>query len=265
MRRSVPAGSRQDYLPIQQATDIDEDLAGRPQNRQQTSFETDRSPVRVLRGRPGSGKTTVLWRGHRKRARASTSSTSPGRRGCNAAPRNGLAAFAPSTSRVRATDFRALTGEITGADVRWIPPAESRRRLGHAIEQAVGHERHPWKGHEAAVYAEVRGRLLGRGLDGEADSDDGAKMAALRSDAYRRQRGNEQGIGAATAKTLLPAPAVVGEGAREHPHGDIPRAGGRRGRRAPAFQQGAAGGDGVRPSRRRRGAGPDPDRVLDAA
>ena len=61
------------------------------------------------------------------------------------------------------------------------------------------------------------------------------------------------------------APAVVGEGAREHPRGDIPRAGGRRGRRAPALQQGPAGGDGIRPSRRRRGAGSDPDRVLDAA
>ena len=61
------------------------------------------------------------------------------------------------------------------------------------------------------------------------------------------------------------APAVVGEGARERPRGDIPRAGGRRGRRAPALQRGPAGGDGVRPSRRRRGAGPDPDRVLDAA
>ena len=69
-----------------------------------------------------------------------------------------LAALAPSTSRVRATDFRTLTGEITGADVRRIPPAESRRKLGLAIEQAIGHERHPWKGHEAAVYAEVRGR-----------------------------------------------------------------------------------------------------------
>ncbi|MCY4632982.1 MAG: hypothetical protein OXG04_00470, partial [Acidobacteria bacterium] len=55
-------GSRQDYLPIQQATDMDEDIAGRPRNRQQASFETDRSPVRVLRGRPGSGKTTALWR-----------------------------------------------------------------------------------------------------------------------------------------------------------------------------------------------------------
>ena len=53
------------------------------------------------------------------------------------------------------------------------------------------------------MYAEVRGRLLGRGVDGEADSNDGAKLAALRPEAYRRQRGNEQGIGAGTAKTLL--------------------------------------------------------------
>ena len=70
-------------------------------------------------------------------------------------------------------------------------------------EPGAGAARTPGKWQDdGAVYAEVRGRLLGRGVDGEADSDDGAKLAALRPDAYRRQRGNEQGIGAATAKTL---------------------------------------------------------------
>ena len=199
---ALGGGSRKDYLPIQQATDMDEDIAGRPQNRQQASFETDRSPVRMLRGRPGSGKTTALWRAIEARSGEHVLYVTWSARLQRSAEER-LAAFAPSTSRVRATDFRTLTGEITGEDVRRIPPAESRRKLGHAIEQAVGHERHPWKGHEAAVYAEVRGRLLGRGVDGEADSDDGAKLAALRPEAYRRQRGNEQGIGAATAKTLL--------------------------------------------------------------
>ena len=195
-------GRRQDYLPIRQATDMDEEIAGRPQNRQQASFETDRSPVRVLRGRPGSGKTTALWRAIEARSGEHVLYVTWSARLKRSAEER-LAAFAPSTSRIRATDFRTLTGEITGEDVRRIPPADSRRKLGHAIEQAVGHERHPWKGHEAAVYAEVRGRLLGRGVDGEADSNEGAKLAALRPDAYRRQRGNEQGIGAGTAKTLL--------------------------------------------------------------
>ena len=195
-------GRQQDYLPIRQATDMDEEIAGRPQNRQQASFETDRSPVRVLRGRPGSGKTTALWRAIEARSGEYVLYVTWSARLKRSAEER-LAAFAPSTSRIRATDFRTLTGEITGEDVRRIPPAESRRKLGLAIEQAVGHERHPWKGHEAAVYAEVRGRLLGRGVDGEADSNEGAKLAALRPDAYRRQRGNEQGIGAATAKTLL--------------------------------------------------------------
>ena len=156
----------------------------------------------MLRGRPGSGKTTALWRAIEARSGENVLYVTWSARLKRSAEER-LAAFAPSTSRVRATDFRTLTGEITSEDMRRLPPAESRRKLGLAIEQAVGHERHPWKDHEAAVYAEVRGRLLGRGVDGEADSNDGAKLAALRPDAYRRQRGNEQGIGAATAKTLL--------------------------------------------------------------
>ena len=105
--------------------------------------------------------------------------------------------------RVVCIDGKVLRDPLHGDRVGRIPPAESRSKLGLAIEQAVGHERHPWKGHEAAVYAEVRGRLLGRGVDGEADSDDGAKLAVLRPEEYRRQRGTEQGIGAATAKRLL--------------------------------------------------------------
>ena len=60
--RPLWAGRGRDYLPIAQATEIDGDIAGRPRNSRQAAFETDQSPVRVLRGRPGSGKTTALWR-----------------------------------------------------------------------------------------------------------------------------------------------------------------------------------------------------------
>ena len=200
--RPLGAGRGRDYLPIAQATEIDGDIAGRPRNSRQAAFETDPSPVRVLRGRPGSGKTTALWRAIEARSDESVLYVTWSARLRRSAEER-LGAFAPAASRIRATDFRTLTGEITGEDVRRMPPAESRARLAEAIQSAVGHERHPWKGHEGAVYAEVRGRLLGRGVDGEADSEAGGKLAALRPETYRRQRGHEQGIGGATAKTLL--------------------------------------------------------------
>ena len=200
--RPLWAGRGRDYLPIAQATEIDGDIAGRPRNSRQAAFETDQSPVRVLRGRPGSGKTTALWRAIEARSDESVLYVTWSARLRRSAEER-LRAFAPAASRIRATDFRTLTGEVTGEDVRRMPPAESRARLAEAIQSAVGHERHPWKGHEGAVYAEVRGRLLGRGVDGEADSEAGGKLAALRPEAYRRQRGHEQGIGGATAKTLL--------------------------------------------------------------
>ena len=200
--RPLWAGRGRDYLPIAQATEIDGDIAGRPRNSRQAAFETDQSPVRVLRGRPGSGKTTALWRAVEARSDESVLYVTWSARLRRSAEER-LRAFAPAASRIRATDFRTLTGEVTGEDVRRMPPAESRARLAEAIQSAVGHERHPWKGHEGAVYAEVRGRLLGRGVDGEADSEAGGKLAALRPEAYRRQRGHEQGIGGATAKTLL--------------------------------------------------------------
>ena len=258
---ALGGGRRADYLPIQQATDMDEDIAGRPQNRQQASFETDRSPVRVLRGRPGSGKTTALWRAIEARSGEHVLYVIWSARLQRSAEER-LAAFAPSTSRVCATEFRTLAGEITSADVRRISPAESRRKLGLAIEQAVGHERHPWKDHEAAVYAEVRGRLLGRGVDGEADSNEGAKLAALRPDAYRRQRGNEQGIGAGTAKTLLRLWEKVPESTRVEIFPELAAA-------AAAARLLSSKGlpEGMEFDRLvvDEGAGPDPDRVLDAA
>ena len=259
--RPLWAGRGRDYLPIAQATEIDGDIAGRPCNSRQASFETDQSPVRVLRGRPGSGKTTALWRAIEARSDESVLYVTWSARLRRSAEER-LRAFAPAASRVRATDFRTLTGEVTGEDVRRMPPAESRARLAEAIQSAVGHERHPWKGHEGAEYAEVRGRLLGRGVDGEADSEAGGKLAALRPEAYRRQRGHEQGIGGATAKTLLRVWEKVPETTRV---GIFPRTRGRGRRGAPAGHQRPAAGDGVRPPRRRRGAGPDADRVLDAA
>ena len=50
-----------DYLEVAQAADIDTEVAGSPWTESQQRFREATAGVRVLEGRPGSGKTTALW------------------------------------------------------------------------------------------------------------------------------------------------------------------------------------------------------------
>ena len=100
-----------------------------PPTPQSTNSTGDHQPTRCCRA---SRKTTALWRAFEARSGEHVLYVTWSARLQRSAEER-LAAFAPSTSRVRATDFRTLTGEITGADVRRIPLAESRRRLGLAV------------------------------------------------------------------------------------------------------------------------------------
>ena len=59
----LAAGGVGDYLPLTTPEHLNGDIAGAPWTDQQIDFVEDDSPVRLIRGRPGSGKTTVLLEG----------------------------------------------------------------------------------------------------------------------------------------------------------------------------------------------------------
>ena len=128
----LQAGSLDDYLPLSAPDDLSDDIAGWPWTDAQTRFVEDERPVRLILGRPGSGKTTVLWKAVEARSGQRilylTWSSALTR---HAEER--FASFAAADVEVVARDFATFVGEICETDVPWQALAASRNRFDGAI------------------------------------------------------------------------------------------------------------------------------------
>ena len=199
---SLAAGSLDDYLPLSVPDDLNDDIAGQPWTDAQLDFVEDERPVRLILGRPGSGKTTVLWKAVEARSGQRvlylTWSSALTR---HAEER--FASFAPADVEVVARDFATFVGEICGADVARQALAASRARFDAAITRLGRDMAGPWKNRREALHAELRAILFGRAVPGETGCVTERGIARLDEAAYRDLRGDYDGVGPKAAKTLL--------------------------------------------------------------
>ena len=198
----LAAGRLDDYLTLSAPDDLNDDIAGRPWTDAQLDFVEDEHPVRLVLGRPGSGKTTVLWRAVEARSGQRvlylTWSSALTR---HAEER--FASFAPADVEVMARDFATFAGEICKADVDRQALAASRARFDAAITRLGRDMAGPWKNRRDALHAELRAILFGRAIPGEAGCAAERGIARLSEDAYRKLRGDQDGVGPKAAKALL--------------------------------------------------------------
>lgn len=199
---TLDAGILDDYLRFSQHEIDDADLVGRPWTPVQRQFVEHEGPVRVVHGRPGSGKTTVLWKAVEARSGQRVLYLTWSRELTVAAEEH-FRAFAPADVRVDARDFTTFLGEVSGADVDRRPLAESRATFAEAIARLGRRQVGPWAGREAALHAEVRAMLLGRAVPGAADCVPAGGLARLSDAAYRDWRADGDGVGRAAAGALL--------------------------------------------------------------
>lgn len=198
----LEAGSLDDYLALSAPDHLNDDIAGRPWTDAQIRFVEDERPVRLILGRPGSGKTTVLWKAVEARSGQRvlylTWSSALTR---HAEER--FASFAPADVEVVARDFATFVGEICGADVARQALAASRTRFDAAITRLGRDMAGPWKNRRDALHAELRAVLFGRAVPGEAGCVVERGIARIGDDAYRDLRGDHEGVGAKSARALL--------------------------------------------------------------
>lgn len=204
----LTAGVLDEYLPFQQDEIDDEGLIGRPWTSEQLEFVESEDPVRLVLGRPGSGKTTVLWKAIEARSNQAVLYLTWSRELTRHAEEH-FAAFAPADVRVLATDFTSFLGELRREDIPRRTLAESQAAFGALIARLGPHELGPWAGREAALHAEVRAFLLGRALPGDADCLAAGDVVRLSDGAYRGRRGGRGGVGKRAAGALLRVLAVV--------------------------------------------------------
>lgn len=197
----LEAGGADAYLPLSTSEDLNEDIAGSPWTDEQLEFVEDESPVRLILGRPGSGKTTVLWKAIEARGAERvlylTWSSALTR---HAEER--FASFAPADVQVVARDFTTFVGEVCGADVPRQPLAVSREKFDGVLTRLGRDMAGPWRRHEA-LHAELRAVLFGRAVPGDRGCAVGQGVARLKDEAYRDLRGGHDGVGDKAAKALL--------------------------------------------------------------
>ena len=198
----LDAGHLDDYLPLSAPDHLDDDIAGRPWTEAQLDFIENDSPVRLILGRPGSGKTTVLWRAVEARSGQRvlylTWSSALTR---HAEER--FASFAPADVEVTARDFATFLGEACGADVSRQTLAASRERFDAAVTRLGRDMAGPWKTRLDAMHAEVRALLFGHAIPGEVGCTTERGVARLRDDVYTARRGGYDGVGTKAARALL--------------------------------------------------------------
>ena len=197
----LETGPLGDYLHLATPDELIEDIAGSPWTREQIDFVDDQTPVRVIVGRPGSGKTTVLWKTIEARTDERvlylTWSTALTRHA-----EDRFRSFAPVGVDIVARDFTTFLGEFRRADVPRQTLGESRKKFRDALTR-LSRDAGPWARRPHALHAELRGFFFGRAAPGDTRDAGSSAIARLRDDAYAELRGDHEGVGEKAAKALL--------------------------------------------------------------
>ena len=151
------------YLPITVRDLRREEYGPAPWTQTQARFASARQPVRILKGHPGSGKTTALWH--------ATDSTGAERvlyvtysRELAALARDYFDRYCSSHKRFSVVTFSNLIRQILGSSGPVIPEHDLRRRFARDLApfaRSLG----PWTNSQMALYDELHAHLgvVGRG------------------------------------------------------------------------------------------------------
>ena len=198
------AGDIDDYLPLDTPEDLSEGdgIAGEPWTETQLDFVSSEQQIRLLHGRPGSGKTTALWKAVEARSTQRVLYLTWSRALTRHAEER-FASFAPANVKVTTRDFATFVGEMCGSDVVRQPLRASRDRFCAAIAEVSRGASKQWTNRPSALHAELRAVLYGRAIPGEPDCIMDSGIARLNDDAYYASRGNPSGVGPKAASALL--------------------------------------------------------------
>jgi hypothetical protein len=198
------AGVLREYMPLRQPELDSDDWIARPWTEQQLEFIQSDEPVRLVVGRPGAGKTTVLWKAidarSNQRVLYLTWSAELAKRA-----EQYFQAYAPTSVTVRALDFTTFLGSLCEKQFKRITLSDSRQRFVETVEQRRlgAQDLGPWRDRSDALFAEVRAFLLGSAVPGNDNVINISETVRLSDPAYLERRGTSDGIGDAAARAAL--------------------------------------------------------------
>jgi len=174
------------YLPVTVNDLRREEYAPTPWTPPQVRFASARQPVRLLKGHPGSGKTTALWH--------AADSTGAARvlyvtysRDLAALARDYFDRYCSSHKHFHVTTFPSLIRQLLTADAPVSVESESRRRFTRDLSPFARHLG-AWTNSQVALYDELHAHLIGDALPAAIGRFAAAGQPRVPDKAYRERR-----------------------------------------------------------------------------
>ena len=193
----TPQSFNTHYMPVTVRDLRREEYAPLPWTQPQERFASARQPVRLLKGHPGSGKTSALWH-------AADSATvehglyvtySPD---LAALAREYFDRFCSSHKRFVVVTLPNLVRQIFGSNAQVVAEFEARQRFVHDLApftRILG----AWTHCQTALYDELHAHLAGDALPVAIGRFAACKYARVTDQAYRERRTRSLGQAAVTA------------------------------------------------------------------
>ncbi len=187
------------YMPVTVRDLRGEEYAPRPWTPSQQRFASGRQAVRLLKGHPGSGKTTALWHAADSAAveHVLYVTYSPD---LAALAKDYFDRFCSSQKRFSVVTFPTLVRQILGADVPVVSLSEARQRFLHDLApfaRTLG----AWATCQTALFDELHAHLAGDALPVALGRFSACKSARVSDKAYRERR--TQALGESPVKSAL--------------------------------------------------------------
>jgi len=174
------------YMPVTVRDLRREEYAPTPWTPPQVRFASARQPVRLLKGHPGSGKTTALWH--------AADSTGAERvlyvtysRDLAALARDYFDRYCSSHKHFNVTTFPNLIRQLLELDIPVVGEHESRHRFTHDMLPFARHLG-VWSGSPAELYDELHAHLAGDALPLAIGRFAACKQPRVPDKAYRERR-----------------------------------------------------------------------------
>jgi hypothetical protein len=195
-----PQSPAEHYLAIGVRELRQQEYVPAPWTQVQARFAESRQRARVIKGFPGSGKTTALWRAADVAGRKSILyvTYSPE---LSALARDHFDKFAPGHKHFHVVTYAQLVREILGSDAPFEPVQRSRQAFVKEISGFSGTILGPWLNHKAALYDEMHAHLFGGRLPFSIGRFAGFPDRRISARQYRDWR--ERSIGRAAAESAV--------------------------------------------------------------
>lgn len=194
----LPPQSFEDhYLPLTVSELRREEYGPAPWTAPQARFASARQAVRVLKGHPGSGKTTALWHAADSTGAARTLYVTYSR-DLAALARDYFDRYCSSLKQFHVITFPQLIRQLLGVNAAYDSERELRQRFARDLApfaRSLG----AWTHSQAALYDEFYAHLVGAALPAPIGRFAASKQPRVPDKSYRERRTRSIGPEAATA------------------------------------------------------------------